>query len=201
MCRKAPQRNHSEAVLCTVCEIFSVPSEGLLPPTLGHILPYLCGEEVVQCWSKIPNKFFGWRKVFPTTLPCSYKFQNQECNSQIPAPPPPHLLPHYNVRLKDEKKIITALWHLLRGVKWRLITAAGCAVMKLLLLFRKSHWWWMQFCFPAAAVRLHKKQLMSSVNSLKAILLTGWRPTDKPNTGRGWLVCRSWISRLCTNTF
>lgn len=42
--------------------------------------------------------------------------------------------------------------------------------------------------FLAAAVEL-RKQLMSSVNSLKAILLTGWRPTDKPNTGRAdWCV-------------
>ena len=42
--------------------------------------------------------------------------------------------------------------------------------------------------FLAAAVELCK-ELMSSVNSLKAIPLTGWRPTDKPNTGRAdWCV-------------
>jgi len=42
--------------------------------------------------------------------------------------------------------------------------------------------------FLAASVELCK-ELMSSVNSLKAIPLTGWRPTDKPNTGRAdWCV-------------
>ena len=112
-------------------------------------------------------------KVFPTTLPCSYKFQNQESaiNSQIPAPQ--YLLPHYNVRLKDEKKIITAL---LTSAAWSEMETHNCCR----LCCHEIASFYLEnpigdecnSAFLAAAVEL-RKQLMSSVNSLKAILLTG----------------------------
>ena len=106
-------------------------------------------------------------------------------NSQIPAP----LLPHHNVRLKDEKKIITAL---LTSAAWSEMETHNCCR----LCCHEIASFYLEnpigdecnSAFLAASVELCK-ELMSSVNSLKAIPLTGWRPTDKPNTGRAdWCV-------------
>ena len=84
----------------------------------------------------------------------------------------------------DKKKIITAL---LTSAAWSEMQTHNCCrlccheVFSFYLEIPIGYEY--DSAFVAAAVEFCK-QLMSSVNSLKVIPLTGWQPTEKSNSGR-----------------